>query len=175
MTVADKKLYYGKHYILAGGKADDSSDDVSESDAEELADDASKSEAQPAPSETNPPVSWHCLPIAVLENFIEAYNIKHVIDLAPTPLRLPITVLKLGCTYVGVTATPMMQTELKTQTKSRRTTQRKTGDNQTGSADPHNTGEGDNQTGSTDDPVPGHLNKLLNEARAAVASGNAPS
>ena len=105
-------LYYGKHYILAGGKADDSSDDVSESDAEELADDASKSEAQPAPSETKPPVS---LPIVLLQNFIETYNIKHVIDLAPTPLRLPFTALQLGCTYVGVTATPMMQTELKTR------------------------------------------------------------
>ena len=72
------------------------------------------------------------------------------------------------------------QAEEEGQTKRRRTTQTKKEDNQTGSTETHGTGEGDNQTGEGDNQTGSteshlDLNKLLNEARAMVAGGNAPS
>ena len=45
----------------------------------------------------------------------EAYNCKHMIDLAPSPLKLAYKVVASGGTYVGLCATTFMANHLDTQ------------------------------------------------------------
>ena len=106
MPLSEKKVFYGKRFVLSGGRVPDESDDSSddEDDDDDHAEDTS-----------DPPVSHHCLPITVALALIKAHNIKHVIDLSPSPLKLAYKVLALGGSYVGLCATSEQAEYLKKQ------------------------------------------------------------
>ena len=63
----------------------------------------------------DPPISWQCLPISVVMALYKAYNCKHMIDLAPSPLKLAYKVVASGGTYVGLCATTFMANHLEAQ------------------------------------------------------------
>ena len=107
MAAADKKTYYGKHFVLAGGRAESDSGEDDETEDQD--------EEEPDTEESNKtvPISWHCLPSSVVTNLVDGFNVKHLIDLAATPTPLAFEVISKGGSYVGVTATPMMNSTLK--------------------------------------------------------------
>ena len=108
MPASEKRVFYGKRFKLAGGPvggADDEDPDdeeVPDDDDEEVPDDVDK----------DPPVAWHCLPTSIVLALITASNIKHVIDLCPTPLNLAYRILASGGTYVALCASAEMKTYL---------------------------------------------------------------
>ncbi len=107
MPVAAKKDYYGKRFALAGGKLDDSEDDVDESDGDDAGD--HPIDAPP----TDPPISHHVLPNKLPMALVKGYRVKHVVDLTPGPLNLGYDVIKSGGSYVAVCATAAQLTYLK--------------------------------------------------------------
>ena len=110
MSLSDKKLYYGSRYVLAGGRAQTDSDDDTESDNDQAAE-AHDAEAEPA----DPPICWPVLPINIILAVMKAYNVKHVRDLAPTPLNLAFKVVSMGASYVALCASQKMADYLKNQ------------------------------------------------------------
>ena len=62
-----------------------------------------------------PHIAPHALPLLFMSNYIKAYNVKHVIDLSPTPLGLAFEVVKEGGSYVAVCATKIQADYLKDQ------------------------------------------------------------
>ncbi len=111
MPAIDKKTYYGKHWILAGGRGDDTcSEDGSEDDENEPVD---KDDDNVVPSD--PPIAHHALPIVVVSDLTKAFGVKHVIDLSPTPMPLAFDIISRGGSYVGLTASPLMNYKLKTR------------------------------------------------------------
>ena len=109
VPASEKRVFYGKRFKLAGGPVDgaddddpDDNEDLVVSDDEEVTDDVDK----------DPPVAWHCLPTCVVLALMKAFNIKHVIDLCPTPLNLAYRVLASGGTYVALCASVEMKTYL---------------------------------------------------------------
>ena len=112
-----KKEYYGKRYVLAGGRLEGSSDDADENeeDDDDQEDHATPAAPVTAAKQDSVPVSYHALPIDVVLDFYKAYNVKHVIDLTPTPLGLAFEILALGGSYVGVCASDMQAARLKDQ------------------------------------------------------------
>lgn len=101
MSVADKRDYYGKRFILAGGRIDADDDDNEDTEVED--DDA---EINDDADEGDPPIAWHALPVTAVMSYVKAFNIKHVIDLSPTPLPLAYEVVAWGGSYVALCATP---------------------------------------------------------------------
>ena len=93
---ADKVQWLGKRRILAGGKADESDDEdpEDECDAEPVAAEQSTSDSVP--------LTYHALPVVVFTDLVEAFGVKHVIDLTPTALPLQVALLARGCSYFGL-------------------------------------------------------------------------
>ena len=112
MALAKKKSYLGKRFVLVGGKAPSSSESDGALSGSEDANDPENTGGKP-PVVKDPPVSYHCLPVAVAVNLNEAYNVKHVIDLAPSPHNLAFETLRRGGSYVGVCSTPIQAAYLK--------------------------------------------------------------
>ena len=114
MSLAKKKAYLGKRFVLVGGKAPSSS----ESEGDRLSGSDNVETENPLaggkpPVVKDPPLSYHGLPVSVATNLHEAYNVKHVIDLAPSPHNLAFETLRRGGSYVGVCSTPAMAAWLK--------------------------------------------------------------
>lgn len=110
MTQADKKLFWAKRFVLAGGAVPRdglSDDDVETSDQEQI--------VQDDDSDPQYPINYHCLPLSVVLDKVAGFNVKHVIDLAPTPLNLSFHLAKRGVSYVALCASPMMKDFLKKQ------------------------------------------------------------
>jgi hypothetical protein len=105
MRSEDKKGYFGKRYVLAGGNVDND-DDVDS--AAEPDDDTPSSTTQ-----AGVPISYHCLPTSVITDFVQGFGITHIIDLAPTPLNLAFKLAELGCSYVALCASEQMRMHLK--------------------------------------------------------------
>eukprot|EP00973_Karenia_brevis_P077956 10829982-Karenia_brevis.AAC.1 len=100
------KDYYGKRWIMAGGKPDSESDSNS-GDAESNDDDTTTplKEREPkakdkdtASSAKDPlvPIAPHVLPTLVVTDLAKSFNVKHIIDLAPTPHSLAFEVIRRG-------------------------------------------------------------------------------
>ncbi len=117
MPAARKKDYYGKRFILAGGRVTDGTDDDDDDDSE----DGDGGEVQNLGDrpidgkEEDPPIAHHCLPVELITNLTEGFNVKHVIDISPTPLPLAYQIIKKGGSYVAVCATEVMNSYLKEQ------------------------------------------------------------
>jgi hypothetical protein len=110
MTNADKKAYWGKRLVLAGGACpDDSDDDDNDTNDEANADDAD------VPAVPQIPINHHCPLLAIMQDLCEGFNVKHVVDFGPTPLNLGFKLAQLGISYVAVCATEKMQVFLKEQ------------------------------------------------------------
>jgi hypothetical protein len=107
MTLDDKKAYYGKRFVLAGGACPDNSSEGNEDD--DAPDDDTGDNGNLVP------VNHHCLPTFVVTDWVKAHGVKHIIDLAPTPLDLAFQLGRLGCSYVAVCATPVMKQFLRNQ------------------------------------------------------------
>ena len=103
MRSEDKKAYFGKRYVLAGGTVDD--DDVDSA--------AEPDETVPCQITEGVPISYHCLPTTVVTDFVQGFGITHIIDLTPTPLDLAFKLAALGCSYVALCASEQMRDHLK--------------------------------------------------------------
>ena len=114
-TPAHIKDFYGKRYILAGGRIPEESDDDDDDNDDD--DDHHDGGDQEAPGE--PHIAPHALPLLFMRNYIKAYNVKHVIDLSPSPLGLAFEVVKEGGSYVAVCATKIQADYLKDQLQSK--------------------------------------------------------
>ena len=99
MSLDAKKVYYNKRMILAGGgKIAPNSDNDSDDDDDE-------DDAAAKPKETDdPPISWAALPVELMSNLCKGYNVKHVIDLSPTPEHLAFEIISQGGSYVALCA-----------------------------------------------------------------------
>ena len=98
------KEFFGKRYILAGGKLPDDSDNDDDDD-----DDDPDGESEPP---SDPPIAPHGLPLSLMTNYIAAHNIKHVIDMSPT-MNLGFEVVRTGGSYVAICASQMQADWLK--------------------------------------------------------------
>ena len=80
LTSVDKKLYFGKRLVKAGGPLTevDESDEPGDEDDDE-AEVVADGEA---------PLAWHFLPAKVISDLVLAYGGKHVIDLTPSPMHV---------------------------------------------------------------------------------------
>ena len=114
--------FFGKRYVLAGGKLEDTSDDDNDdSESDEASPqkahegEKKKDDKKDVKKDDKVPLMPHALPVSVVTDLIEAFNVKHIIDLFPTPCPLAYKVLASGGSYVGLTATPMMQNHIKKQ------------------------------------------------------------
>ena len=94
----DKIAYLGKRRVAAGGR-----EPISDDSAEE--DDAAGGEDPEDGGAALQPISFHCLPVAVTLDFVKAFQVRHVVDFTPSPLPLPLELVKLGISYLGVCAT----------------------------------------------------------------------
>jgi hypothetical protein len=121
MPFAKKKVYLGKRLVLVGGRVESSSGSEGASDDDHLPD-----EVQPHANQlddpsgksakvNDPPMSYHALPPAVVVNIVEGFNVKHFIDLTPTPMDLAFEILSRGGSYVALCSTPAMAAYLKTR------------------------------------------------------------
>jgi hypothetical protein len=108
LTQDEKKQYWGKRFCLAGGACPSDDDDDLDED-----DDAPPEEELGVPKY---PINYHALPITVISDFVEGFNVKHVIDLTPTPLNLAFQLAQLGVSYVALCATEVMKDFLTKQT-----------------------------------------------------------
>ena len=107
MTLEEKKTYWGKRFVLAGGAVPR---DGLSSDGESTNDEvAGKTE------DSKYPINYHCLPVSVVVDKADGFNVKHVIDLAPTPLNLSYALASKGISYVALCASPTMKQFLKDQ------------------------------------------------------------
>ena len=115
--------FFGKRFVLAGGKVEDTSEDDMD-DSESDPDEASPQKGEKkkddkkdvfAKKDDTVPLTPHALPLTVVTDIVESHNVKHVVDLFPTPCPLAYKVLASGGSYVGLTATPMMQNHIKHQ------------------------------------------------------------
>ena len=104
MTGPDKLAYLGKRRVLAGGKLDsgDEGDDAAESEKSEAEAEAPEEDANAVKAETKFPINYQCLPVSVVTDLVVAQNVKHVIDLCPTPLDLALELVKKGISYADV-------------------------------------------------------------------------
>ena len=84
---------------------DDDDDDVADAEDEEV-------------EEQDPTGTTLMHPISVITDLMTAYNVRHVIDLYPTPLPLMLAVVEKGCSYFGVCATELQREYLTTQLKT---------------------------------------------------------
>ena len=89
--------------MLAGGNVDD--DDVDSA--------AEPDDTVPCQLTEGVPISYHCLPVTVVTDFVQGFGITHIIDLTPTPLDLAFQLAALGCSYVAVCATDKIREHLK--------------------------------------------------------------
>ena len=64
---------------------------------------------------SHPSLNIHLLPTDVIINLMEGFDVKHLIDLTPTPFPLAYEVVKRGCSFVALCVTFQMQEYLKTQ------------------------------------------------------------
>ena len=111
LNPTDRLAYLGKRRGLVGGRADaddDDDDDVADAEDEEV-------EEQDPTSVT---LMHHLLPITVITDLMTAYNVRHVIDLCPTPLPLILAVVEKGCCYFGLCATEFQREYPTTQLKN---------------------------------------------------------
>jgi hypothetical protein len=125
LAASKKKDFYGKHYILAGGKDDfdddcNEDDDVNDDDDEDVDEPievqkGSETETKPK----DPPLNHHALPVEVLLNIIKAYNVKHVIEVFPSTSDIAYQVMKRGGSYVGACYSPIMAEYLRKATSDR--------------------------------------------------------
>ena len=58
-------------------------------------------------------INYHCLPLNVFTDFVAGFDVKHVIDLTPTPLNLSSKFASKGVSYVALCATSDMKDFLK--------------------------------------------------------------
>ena len=114
MPLSKKKLYLGRRFVLVGGKPEESSESDDDDDDDAPVDEEDRV-AEPAPTKPrDPPMSHHALPLKVATNMFDAYNVKHVVDLTPTPqTSLAFEVLSRGGSYVALCSTPAMAMYLK--------------------------------------------------------------
>lgn len=102
----DKPVWWGKRLVRAGGKEEGSDVEAEEEESDDGADEAVDE------SDQQRPMSYHCLPVTVVTDLVEGMNVKHVIDLTPTPLPLALNLLMMGCSYFAVCASERMRDEL---------------------------------------------------------------
>jgi hypothetical protein len=98
LPAADMKDFFGKRFVLAGGRVAEGSDDDDDD-----GDDDDNVDTQEAPA-SDPPIAPHCLPLVLMTEYCKAFNVKHVIDLSPTPLDLGFEIVRNGGSYVAVCA-----------------------------------------------------------------------
>ena len=98
LPAAAMKDFFGKRFVLAGGRVAEGSDDDDDD-----GDDDDNVDTQEAPA-SDPPIAPHCLPLVLMTEYCKAYNVKHVIDLSPTPLDLGFEIVRNGGSYVAVCA-----------------------------------------------------------------------
>lgn len=67
----------------------------------------------PDSSSSTEPVSYHVLPVALIVDLVQAYNVQHVIDLTPSCLDLAGQLVERGFSYVGVCGTQKQRDWLK--------------------------------------------------------------
>ena len=67
----------------------------------------------PDSSSSAEPVSYHVLPVALIVDLVQAYNVQHVIDLTPSCLDLAGKLVERGFSYVGVCGTQKQRDWLK--------------------------------------------------------------
>ncbi len=109
MTLEQKKQFYGKRFVLAGGAVP--TDDLDDDNDDDLIDDDNDvAEADSFP------INYHALPVHAISDLARAFNVKHVIDLMPNPLNLGYELMSHGCSYVAVCATSTMKDYLKDRT-----------------------------------------------------------
>ena len=115
IATKDIKSYFGPRYVLAGGKADTCDSD--ENNAEDSQDeDVVEPEVEiKKTKDTDTILAIHALPTTVITDLMSAYEIKHVIDMWPTPMNLAKKVVAMGGSYVGVCSTPEMKKFLYTR------------------------------------------------------------
>ena len=115
------KDYYGKRFVLAGGKLSDSESDNDNDDSDEDII-AEAPEAQPqAASATKDDkkknqktlVAPHCLPVNVVTDIFTSFGFKHVIDMCPTPLPLAYKIVSMGGSYVALCSSTLIVQTLK--------------------------------------------------------------
>ena len=111
MTLAQKKEYLGKRFVLAGGSVPE--DDIDGDDP--LEDDDIDDTAVVDDDEDSVPISWHALPITVVTDLCAGFNIKHVIDLCPTPMNLGYELISRGISYFAVCSTAKQTEFLRSQ------------------------------------------------------------
>ena len=109
------KDYFGSRYVLASGKADtvDSEEnDPEESDEDAQHDDGTEIEIKKDKKdgkESEGIIAIHALPTSVITDLMTAYEVKHLVDMWPTPMNLAKRVISMGGSYVGVCHTPEMK------------------------------------------------------------------
>ena len=114
------KNYFGKRFVLAGGRAPDADDDESESSDDEVEpqkaephEDNSSAKKDKKDKPSTVPIAPHALPVSCVMDIMIAHGVKHVIDLFPTPMGLAFQVIANGGSYVALCASPDMQFRLK--------------------------------------------------------------
>ena len=113
LTVPQKKEYYGSaRLVMASGKADKDDDIDSESDDDDDAD------AEPKQASDLVPISYHVLPAQVVLDFCQAYNVKHVLDITPSPMELAPKLIERGISYLGVCGTEFQKSYLQKQMRN---------------------------------------------------------
>ena len=112
---ASKQEWWGKRMVRAGGRCDasDEDDGDDDNDDEPQDDEVEPGNDEQAPGEDQVPISYHCLPVSVITDFVEALGVKHVIDLTPSPLGIGAKLLELGCSYFALCASEVMRDKLK--------------------------------------------------------------
>ena len=115
------KDYYGKRFVLAGGKLSDSDSDIDNDDTDEDVV-AEPPEAQPQAAVATQDdknkrqttlLAPHCLPVSVVTDIFTSYGVKHVIDMCPTPLPLAYKSVSMGGSYVALCSSTLMAHTLK--------------------------------------------------------------
>ena len=80
MSLAKKNTYLGKHFVLVGGRVE-----ASGSESGGTSDNLDRHTEPEKAVAKDPPISYHALPVTVGVNTNEAFNVKHVVDLSPSP------------------------------------------------------------------------------------------
>ena len=106
MIKKDKNAYWGKRKIAVGGPGDEDSDP----DNNDGSEDDHVEEEQTAEPEAGAmvPIAYHMLPSSVLCDIVGAFNVRHVIDFAPTPGDGIVKLLAGGVSYVGLCGSESM-------------------------------------------------------------------
>ena len=114
ISADEKKSYYGRRFCLAGGAVPQ--DEIDAAEAEGEGDDLDEAEpheddteAAPQTSDGKVPISYHTLPISVITDLVAGFDIKHIIDLGPSPLNLGFEFARRGCSYVALCATSVQK------------------------------------------------------------------